>query len=130
LSALFVQMGMREQTALAAATDVHRDPERATKVHVTHELGLDPDEQPSPMVAALSSFLMFSLGALVPLIPYLLGFGSLLAGLVSGGLGLLLAGAVAARFTTSPWWRNAGRQLVFGAIAAGATYLVGSLIGV
>jgi VIT1/CCC1 family predicted Fe2+/Mn2+ transporter len=130
LSALFVGMGMREETALRAAQDVHRDPERATLVHVTHELGLDPAEQPSPMVAAVSSFLMFSIGALIPLLPFLLGFGSLSAGLVAGGAGLLLAGAVAARFTTSSWWRNAVRQLVFGAVAAGATYAVGSLIGV
>jgi len=130
LSDLFVEMGMRPETAVLAAQDVHRDTERATRVHVVQELGLDPEEKPSPMVAAVSSFVMFSIGALIPLIPYLLGFGSLAAGLTAGGIGLLLAGAIAARFTTSSWHRNAVRQLVFGAIAAGATYLVGSLIGV
>ncbi|MGQ0773388.1 MAG: VIT1/CCC1 transporter family protein [Pseudonocardiales bacterium] len=76
------------------------------------------------------SFLCFAIGALVPLIPFLLGFDSLVAGLASGGVGLLVAGAVAARFTTRPWWLGGLRQLGFGAIAAVATYLVGTLIGV
>ena len=129
LSDLFVGMGMSEDTALRAARDVHRDPERATLVHITQELGLDPEEKPSPAVAAVSSFAMFSVGALIPLLPYLLGFGSLGSGLVAGGLGLLVAGAVAARFTSQPWWLSAGRQLVFGAIAAGVTCVVGALIG-
>ena len=50
--------------------------------------------------------------------------------LLVGGLGLFVAGAVTSRFTTRPWWLGGLRQLAFGAIAAGATYLVGSLIGV
>jgi vacuolar iron transporter family protein len=130
LAEMFMEMGMREATALAAARDVHADEKRATLVHVTQELGLDPTEKPSPRVAAVSSFLMFSIGAVIPLLPYLLGFSSLAAGLVIGGLGLLLAGALAAAFTVQPWWRGAIRQLCFGAIAAGATYVVGVLIGV
>lgn len=129
LSEMFVDMGMRHEVALLAAQDVHRDPEHATMVHVAQELGVDPDEQPSPLVAAGSSFAMFSVGALIPLIPYLLGFGSLLTGLIAGALGLLVAGGVAARFTAVPWWRGATRQLVFGALAAAATYAVGSLFG-
>jgi VIT1/CCC1 family predicted Fe2+/Mn2+ transporter len=112
------------------AEEVHADEELAVKVHVTQELGVDPDEQPSPLAAGVSSFLCFSVGALFPLIPYLLGFSSLLAGLAVGSVGLFAAGAVAARFTTRPWWLGGLRQLMFGAIGAGATYLVGSLIGV
>src|SRR5262245_14949537 len=130
LSEMFMKMGMTEKTAVAAAHDVHSDVERATLVHLTQELGLDPTEKPSPRVAAISSFLMFSVGAVIPLLPYLLGFTSLTAGLVVGGLGLLLAGGIAATFTVQPWWRGAVRQLCFGALAAGATYVVGVLIGV
>lgn len=129
LSEMFMEMGMREQTAIAAARDVHTNPEQATLLHVSQELGLDPTDQPSPRVAAVSSFVTFSIGAVIPLIPYLLGYASLTAGLVVGALGLLGAGALAAFFTIQPWWRNAVRQLCFGAIAVGATYLVGSLIG-
>jgi len=130
LAEMFEEMGISRQSAVAASRDVHRDPARAALVHVTHELGLDPEEKPSPVVAAVSSFVMFALGAIVPLIPFLLGFGSLYAGLALGGFGLLVAGALASLATVVPWWLSAIRQLAFGAIAAGATYVVGLLLGV
>jgi vacuolar iron transporter family protein len=130
LTEMFVAMGMSETTAGHAATEVHRDRERAVRVHIAQELGVDPEDHPSPMVAAVSSFVMFAIGAVVPLIPYLLGFGSLVAGLALGGVGLLVAGAVASMFTATTWWWGALRQLMFGALAAGATYVVGSLLGV
>ncbi|MGZ4521788.1 MAG: VIT1/CCC1 transporter family protein, partial [Mycobacteriaceae bacterium] len=57
-------------------------------------------------------------------------FNSLLAGLVVGAVGLVGAGALAAKFTAQVWWKSALRQLAFGIMAAGATYLVGMLIGV
>lgn len=50
-------------------------------------------------MAAISSFFMFAVGAVIPLIPYLLGYSSLVAGLVRGGVGLIIAGGLAARFT-------------------------------
>jgi vacuolar iron transporter family protein len=127
---VFADMGMSRETATSAANEVHGDPERALNIHVTQELGLDPDEKPSPWVAAGSSFAMFSVGAVFPLIPYLLGFASLAAGLAVGGVGLLLAGALASRFTTQSVVSAASRQLLFGALAIGATYLVGSIIGI
>jgi VIT1/CCC1 family predicted Fe2+/Mn2+ transporter len=127
---MFTDMGMSVATATAAAMEVHEDPEQAVRIHLTHELGIDPQEQPSPFVAAGSSFVMFALGAIFPLIPYLLGFNSLVAGLAVGAVGLVGAGVLAARFTGQPWWKGGSRQLVFGIIAAAATYLVGLLIGV
>jgi vacuolar iron transporter family protein len=130
LARMFSGMGMSDATAAAAARDVHRSPDHAALVHVTQELGLDPREKPSPRVAALSSFVTFSLGALIPLLPYLLGFTSLLAGLAAGGVGLFVAGGIASLATVMPWWHSALRQLGFGALAAGSTYLVGLALGV
>jgi VIT1/CCC1 family predicted Fe2+/Mn2+ transporter len=130
LAHMLAEMGMSEQTALSGAREIHADPDRAALVHVTQELGLDPTDQPSPKVAAVSSFFTFSLGALVPLIPFLLGFASLAAGLVVGAVGLLIAGALASLATNQTWWWSAIRQLLFGTVAAGATYLVGLAIGV
>jgi VIT1/CCC1 family predicted Fe2+/Mn2+ transporter len=130
LAAMFRSMGMTKATATTAAAEVHLDHDRAVRVHISQELGLDPDDHPSPWVAASSSFVMFAIGAVVPLIPYLLGFGSLTAGLAVGAAGLLVAGAVAAHFTETPWWWGAIRQLLFGGLAAGATYLVGAALGV
>ncbi|MFM1725075.1 MULTISPECIES: VIT1/CCC1 transporter family protein [Rhodococcus] len=126
----FTSMGMSEQTATAAAAEVHADTDRAVDIHITHELGVNPQEKPSPLVAAGSSFVMFAIGAIIPLLPYLFGFESLFAGLAIGGVGLLLAGGLAAYFTAQSRIRGAVRQLVFGAIAVGATYVVGALIGV
>lgn len=123
------EMGMSNDTAVKATNEIHRDEKRAVNFHLVQELGVDPREKPSPWVAAGSSFGLFAIGAIIPLIPYLLGFESLWAGLVCGGLGLLIAGGVAARFTGKAMWTASLRQLVFGAIAIGATYAVGTLVG-
>ena len=130
LAAMFVDMGLSGGTAVTAAREVHEDPARAVRLHVTQELGVDPEEKASPLAAAVSSFLMFSVGAAVPLAPYLLGGSSLATGLAAGGVGLLVAGAVASAFTATTWWWGATRQLVYGALAASATYAVGSVLGV
>jgi vacuolar iron transporter family protein len=82
------------------------------------------------VVAAVSSFCTFGVGALLPLLPYLLGVSLLWVALLCGGVGLLVAGALSSRFTPRPWWYAGLRQLLFGAAAAGITYAIGSLIGV
>lgn len=125
----FQEMGLSEATARQAAEELHRDKRQALRVHLVTELGVDPTEKPSPRLAAVSSFLMFCTGAIIPLIPYLLGYASLTAGLICGGVGLIIAGATAAHFTKQPLWFGGARQLVFGAIAIGATYVVGLLVG-
>lgn len=129
LVGMFKDMGMTEETAQTAAAEVHRDEERALHFHISQELGIDPREKPSAMVAAVASFLLFAVGALIPLLPYLFGAQSLVPGLICGGVGLLVAGAVAARFTSASMLLGAGRQLLFGVVAIAATYLVGRLIG-
>jgi VIT1/CCC1 family predicted Fe2+/Mn2+ transporter len=126
---MLVTMGLTPQTASKASDEIHRDENRAVNFHLTQELGVDPEEKPSPYVAAGSSFVMFAIGAIVPLIPYLLGFRSLWLGLLCGGVGLLIAGGVAARFTKKPLWFASLRQLLFGTVAIAATYVVGHLVG-
>lgn len=129
LVAMFTEMGMSEQTARTAAEEVHRDEERALHFHLAQELGVDPREKPSARVAAISSFLLFAVGAVIPLLPYMFGVESLWPGLVCGAIGLVIAGAAAARFTAASMWFGAGRQLAFGLVAIAATYLVGKLVG-
>ncbi|MGH3766256.1 MAG: VIT1/CCC1 transporter family protein [Pseudonocardiaceae bacterium] len=124
-----VRMGLTRPTAKQVAEEVHANPELAVRVHINQELGVSPDDQPSPWVAAGSSFLCFAVGALIPLIPYLLGSSLLIVGLGAGAAGLFLAGALVSRFTTRSWWLGGLRQIGFGVIAAAATYLVGALIG-
>jgi VIT1/CCC1 family predicted Fe2+/Mn2+ transporter len=122
--------GVDERLAREVAVQLSRDPEVALRLHVVAELGLSPDERPSPWVAAVSSFLTFGTGALVPLLPYLFGISLLWVALLCGGIGLLVAGALSSRFTPRPWWYAGGRQLLFGAVAAGITYGIGAAIGV
>lgn len=126
---MLMDMGMTRETASKAAEEVHRDENVALNFHLVQELGVDPREKPSPWVAAGSSFVMFAIGAIIPLIPYLLGVESLWPGLLCGGIGLLVAGGLASRFTKRPLWFGALRQLAFGAVAIAATYAVGSLVG-
>ena len=63
-----------------------------------------------------------------PADPVSAGFQSLWAGLLCGGIGLLIAGGVAARLHPQANVVRVVRQLAFGAIAIAATYLVGSLV--
>lgn len=129
LVAMLQEMGMTPETAVKASEEIHRDEHRALNFHLVQELGVHPTEKPSPWIAGGSSFVLFAIGAIIPLIPYLLGFESLWAGLACGGVGLLIAGGVAARFTRKPVAIAGLRQLLFGAIAIAATYAVGILVG-
>ncbi|MEO3924508.1 VIT1/CCC1 transporter family protein [Micromonosporaceae bacterium B7E4] len=130
LADAWVERGLPRDLAEQVAETLRHNPEEALRVHVQEELGVDADERPSPWTAAFSSFLCFSVGAVVPLITYLLGFSSLWLALGVGGVGLFVAGAIVARFTNRKWWVSGGRQLLLGAAATAATYLVGRLIGV
>ncbi len=130
LSLLFERLGMEPRIASTAASQVHTNGEQAIKVHLAHELGLSPEERPSPWVAAFSSLLSFGVGALIPILPFLFGFGTLWWGLAFGGVGLLLAGALAARTTNRSWAAGALRQLLFGGVAVAVTYTIGMLLGV
>ncbi|MEU3455117.1 VIT1/CCC1 transporter family protein [Micromonospora sp. NPDC006766] len=129
LAEMWVARGLPRDLAVQVADAVRHNPEEALRMHVREELGVDPDEQPSPWAAAISSFVCFSVGALVPLLTYLLGFTSLWLALGVGGVGLFVAGAIVARFTYRPWWSSGLRQLLLGGLAAVATYFIGTLIG-
>ncbi|GAB3361897.1 VIT1/CCC1 transporter family protein [Modestobacter lapidis] len=129
LAELWEARGLEAPLAAAVAEQLSRDPEQALRVHAVNELGLDPEEKPSPMTAAVSSFLCFAVGAVIPLLPFLLGAPVLWLALLCGGIGLVAAGAISARFTARPWWQAGLRQLLFGAVAAAVTYLIGLAIG-
>lgn len=128
LVGMLVDMGMSKNTAETATTEIHRDENRAVSFHLVQEIGLDPAVKPSARLAAIASFFMFAIGAVIPLIPYLLGYGYLAAGLACGAIGLLIAGGMTARYTRKPVWWAAGRQLMFGVVAVAATYLLGLLV--
>jgi VIT1/CCC1 family predicted Fe2+/Mn2+ transporter len=129
LARIYRKRGLDAQLAQEVARQLSRDPETVWKVHAREELGVDPDALPSPQTAAVSSFVAFGIGALIPLLPYLVGAGSLLAALVLAGIGLFTTGALVARFTRRAWWYSGMRQLLIGGAAAAATYGLGNLVG-
>jgi VIT1/CCC1 family predicted Fe2+/Mn2+ transporter len=130
LAELWVARGLPEELAREVAQTLARNPREALRVHAQEELGVNPEERPSPWTAAISSFLCFSIGALIPLSPYLLGRTDLWIALGAGGVGLFVAGALVAGFTHRAWWSSGLRQLALGGAAALATYGIGYLIGV
>lgn len=129
LAAMYVERGVDPELAEEVSRQIHRDPENAINVHTREELGVTLEDLPSPVLAAVSSFLSFALGAIIPVMPYLLGSDELLPGIVVSLVGLFAAGAVVTRFTSRSWWFGGIRQLVLGAIAAALTYGIGNLVG-
>ncbi len=130
LVGMWTARGLPTELARQVADVLKDHPEQALRVHAQEELGVVPDELPSPWTAALSSFVCFSIGAVIPLLTYLLGFESLWLALGVGGAGLFAAGALVARLTGRSWVLSGLRQFTLGALAAAATYAIGALIGV
>jgi len=124
--------GVPSEDAARIAPRVMEDPELALDLMARQELGLDPDELGSPYGAAISSFAAFAVGALIPLLPFvLLVFGTaLIASVLFSGLSLFVVGALAARLSDRPALFGGGRMLLIGAAAAAVTYGIGKLFGV
>jgi VIT1/CCC1 family predicted Fe2+/Mn2+ transporter len=121
--------GISAATARVAAAEISARPDKALEVHAFEELGVDPGELPSPLVAAGASLASFAVGAIVPLLPYVLGFDALWAALGLSALAAVIGGGLVAQLTSRPFWRGALRQLVLGGLAAGVTYLIGLAVG-
>lgn len=131
LALIFKQKGLSTEQASRTAAEILKNPESALDTLVREELGLDPADLGSPMGAAVSSFAMFSVGALVPLLPFLATSGtpavaiaSALAFAVLAGVGGLVGFLSGTSILTS-----AVRMAGLAALAAGVTYGVGRLFG-
>jgi len=129
LAGMLRRRGVSAATAKQAAAEISEHPDKALAVHALEELGVNPSELPSPVVAAGASLAAFAVGALVPLLPYALGFDSLGVALALSALAAIAGGGTVARLTNRPFWRGALRQLVLGIFAAGITYLIGLAVG-
>jgi len=129
LAEIYIERGVDPELARKVSEQLSRDPEQALEVHVQEELGMDLNDLPSPIVAMVSSFISFSLGALLPLLPFLFGFNSLpvAAALALGGL--FATGAVTSRYTQKSWWYAGVRQMFVGILSAAAVYGIGHLVG-
>jgi vacuolar iron transporter family protein len=124
--------GVPPEDAERIAERVMDDQELALDLMARQELGLDPDQLGSPVGAAVSSFGSFAVGALIPLLPFVLltsGLALSVAVVVSG-LALFSVGAWASRLSGRPALFGGARMLVIGAVAAAVTFGIGKLFGV
>jgi VIT1/CCC1 family predicted Fe2+/Mn2+ transporter len=129
LAETYKAKGLDPELARKVAQQLHADPHQALEQHVREELGLDPNDLPSPVLAAGSSFVSFAIGAMIPVLPYLLGAANVIPALIMSLTALFICGAIVSRVTTRSWWYSGLRQLLLGAAAAGLTYGVGTLVG-
>lgn len=131
LAAIYRQRGLDAKQAREMAEAVHLDPIVALEVHAREELGVDPAETGNPIAAAVSSFVAFAIGALIPLFPWIFsgGNGALLASAILGLVAAAAVGVTLARFTERSAVRTASRQVAWAVAACATTWLIGSWLG-
>jgi vacuolar iron transporter family protein len=132
LARIYERRGMAPDRARSMAEELMRDPEVALETHAREELGIDPGELGSPAGAAFWSFLSFSGGAVVPLVPWFVTSGSVavVASMVAAALAAVAVGLALASFTGKSYLRSATRQVGIAAFASAVTFAIGSLVGV
>jgi VIT1/CCC1 family predicted Fe2+/Mn2+ transporter len=131
LVAVYLGRGVPRAIAEDFVEALMRDPEVALAVHAHEELGVDPSRTGSPTGAAVSSFVSFAVGALIPLFPWFFatGWGAVLVSIVLGAVAALAIGAAIGYFSERSIFRAALRQLLITAGAAAVTFGVGRLVG-
>jgi len=132
LVGIYVSKGIPEPDARRIADKIFEDPETALETLVREKLGLDATQISSPWSAAGGSFAAFCLGAIVPIIPYLFGGGTLIlvTTFVVSLAALFVVGALVSLLTGRSLLFSGFRQVGLGAAAAILTYFVGRVIGV
>jgi len=132
LTLIYQAKGLSRDDAQAAAKQILLKPETALDTLVREELGMSQEEAGNPWVAAVSSFLMFSVGAILPVLPWFFvgGVTAVALSATAAGIGLFGSGAVTTLFTGRNVLYSGSRMLVFGLIGAAVTFVVGRLIGV
>jgi VIT1/CCC1 family predicted Fe2+/Mn2+ transporter len=129
LAQIYMEKGVSPNLAEAVARQVSADPERAVATHAREDLGIDPDDLPSPRTAAIASLASFTVGALIPLAPFLAGFPDLNAALGLAGVAAFAGGAAVAKLTGRSMLLGGLRQFTAAFLGTGMSFLVGHLIG-
>jgi VIT1/CCC1 family predicted Fe2+/Mn2+ transporter len=128
---IYESRGISTDLATQVARQMMSDPKTALETHAREELGIRPESLGKPFQAAAASFVTFSLGAMLPLIPFLVGHGTtaVVASIVIAAISAVIVGSALSLFTGRSWWWSAFRQLAICAAAGAVTYGVGSAIG-
>jgi VIT1/CCC1 family predicted Fe2+/Mn2+ transporter len=132
LALIYEARGLPKEEAQRMAKHIISDPDSALESLAREELNVDPAELGgSAWEAALTSFFLFSMGAIIPVIPYLFisGITAVIASMIFSGIGLFIIGAGITLFTGRNILYSGSRQVLFGLAAAGVTFGIGRLIG-
>ncbi len=132
LTLIYTAKGLPQADAERLANRLLEDPDQALDTLAREELGLNPEELGSPWAAAIASFLAFSLGAFLPLLPYLMLSGdmALYGTLAATGLALFGVGSTISLFTGRQALYGGLRMLLIGGLAGAATWSIGRALGV
>ena len=133
LSLIYQSRGLNEKSAHQLADDIVRNSNSALETLAREELGIDPKELGgSAYEAAITSFVLFATGAVIPVIAFtfLEGTPAIAVSLFMSGVGLFVIGAITTLFTGRSVLYSGLRQIIFGLAAAIATFLIGRLVGV
>jgi VIT1/CCC1 family predicted Fe2+/Mn2+ transporter len=133
LSLIYEARGLPRDQSVTLASKIMENPESAVQTLAREELGIDPDELGgSAWEAALTSFILFAIGAIVPLAPFFFwnGMTAVAISIIFSTIGLFTLGAVITLFTGQKVAFSGFRMVIFGLIAAAVTFGIGRLIGV
>ena len=131
LTAIYAGRGIDPGLARELADEVMSDPDLALETHAREELGINPQSLGSPWKAAISSFVAFAIGAVLPLLPWLVTSGpaATLASVVIGTVAAFAVGWAVGFFTGRSRLHSAFRQLAVTAVAASVTFAIGRAVG-
>ena len=133
LSLIYIAKGIPEDQAKQMAAEIMKDKDLAHEILVKEELGINEEElRGSAFEAAIYSFILFSIGAVIPVLPFMFtdGTKAILMSVSFSAIGLFLIGAAITLFTGKNVWFSGLRQVFFGLAAAAITFGIGKLIGV
>ena len=133
LKLIYMAKGIPEDQAVKIVDDLMKDKNLAHQVLVKEELGINAEElKGSAIEAALSSFFLFAIGAIIPVLPFMFlsGYQAIVLSTLLSAIGLFLIGAAITLFTGRNVWFSGFRQVIFGLAAAAVTFGIGKLIGV
>lgn len=132
LELIYRAKGIDAEEARRIVERIMRRPDVALDTMAREELGIDPGSLGSPWVAAGSSFAAFAIGAVLPLVPFLLltGSAAMVTATAVSAVALMVVGAMISIFTGRSPVRSALRMVAIGALAAGVTFAIGTLVGV
>jgi VIT1/CCC1 family predicted Fe2+/Mn2+ transporter len=133
LALIYIAKGIPEEQAQKMATEVLSDKEKAYDVLVKEELGINADElKGSAAQAAVYSFILFAIGAVIPVLPFMFtsGMKAIILSVSMSAAGLFVIGASITLFTGRNVWFSGFRQVLFGLAAAAVTFGIGKIIGI